>query len=243
MHSAKLAVLDNVLLGELTGKSWDYFSVFNDSSISNINDLLIGANSPSDNVLLHTIHLYNMMIAFWRGNYEAAEESSSNALKVQPAARFPSLYLICHIFFRGLLSFQQYRENGGVGRDPRLVEGEKMMNVMEKWTLLCKDLFENKWLLLKAEYFASINEHDEAERSYIKSINASRDHGNIHELGLGYELLGKYYSSLGSAIYSTHCFEQAHLFYTQWGATALAEKILRDNPSLDMSEKKIRPNM
>jgi len=233
--NVKYAVLDSILLEELMGKSLDHLSLFDNCSINNINDLLLDAKSSKDNILLYTTYLYKMMVAFWRGDCDAAEKSSYEVLKVQPTASMPTIHLIYHTFFRGIVSFQQYRKSEGIERDRKLEEGKKVMNEMEKWTLNCSDVFENKWLLLRAEHFASINEDDLAEKSYTKSINASRDHGNIHELGLGYELFGNFHSSRGSWKNATHCYAQAHAFYNQWGANAVADRIVRDNPGLDLT--------
>lgn len=230
-HSAKHGILDNILLGALTGKFWDSFSVF-EGSINNISDLQAEAVSLKDNQLLFTVHLYKMMIRLWRGDYEAAEESSRTASNVNPTDKMPSIYLICHTFFGGIIRFQLYRK---IGDEQRLKNGKEMMEEMETWSKNCVAVFENKLFLMQAEYFASIDGHNDAERLYIKSINASRDHGNIHELGLAYELLGKFYSARGSSSYSIHCFKHAHKFYTQWGADAVAEKILREIPGLDIT--------
>ena len=103
-----------------------------------------------------------------------------------------------------------------------------MMGRMGKWAKISTAsmaVFENKWLLLKAEHSASIQNSIEAEQLYKASIKSAQDHGNIHELALAYELLGNYYAASGLRMTSIDCYNNAYAYYKQWGATAVAEKL------------------
>ena len=160
----------------------------------------------------------------------AAEESSRLA-STMLQAKMPTIYLIYHIFFRGLILFQLYRI---FGDEQRLKDGKEMMDRMEGWALVSSAVFENKWLLLKAEFMASIDESDQALKNYEGSIKSAQDHGNIHELALAQELFGNYYSERGCMTTSIECFKKAYVYYTQWGATAIADKILETH-NLEMA--------
>jgi len=230
-HAAGVHVaLDNVLLMELKGKYWDCFSVF-EGSICNMNDLQAAAESSKDIFLLLAVPGYNMLLAYWRGDYLAAEKFSHIVSKTNRTSKTPTFLLVYFTLFRGLIACQLYRKIGG---NHRLAEGKEMMDEMETWALNSKAVFENKWLLLKAEYSASIQQYVAAQNLYKTSIQVAQDHGNIHELGLAYELLGNYYSAYGSREDSNDCLKKAHVYYTQWGATAVAEKLVRDH-NLDMT--------
>lgn len=139
--------LDSLLLTELTGKPGDYFSVLG-GSISNMKDLQDEAKATKDMILLQSSHVFNVMIEYWRGDYLAAEEHSKLALMMFPASKEPTIYLIYHIFFRGLILFWLHRTiNGGTHR---LEEGKQAMDEMEKWKENSTAVFENKFLLLCA---------------------------------------------------------------------------------------------
>jgi len=222
-YAAKCALLDSVLLMELTGKSGDYFSAF-EGTICNMNDLQDSAKSSKDLHLLQSSHVFKVLVEYWRGNYSAAEESSRQASIMFPASKMPTIYLIYHTFFRGLILFQLYRI---CGDQQRLNDGKEMMDRLEEWALVSMAIFENKWLLLKAEYYYSIYDSDQALQMYQESIKSARDYGNIHELAMAHELLGKYHLERGCREDSKECFRNAHVYYTQWGAIAVAEKILR----------------
>ena len=125
------------------------------------------------------------------------------------------------------------------GGEQRLKDGNEMIDRFEEWALVSMAVFENKWLLLKAEYSASTDEFDQALQMYEGSIKSAQNHGNIHELALAHELLGNYCSGRGfTTTTSNACFEQAYMYYTQWGATAIAEKILHThNLEMDSAAK------
>ena len=216
-----------------------------------MNDIQAEAESAKDTRLLFRIHCFNVMISYWRGDFAAAEESSNIASMMYPVSKFPSMHLIYLTFFRGLgmhptvtctlllsflslidfccglVLFQCYSEDGG---DKRLHDGKEVMNQMGTWAKNSMAVFGNKWLLLKAEYTALVGDKcNAAEELYKKSIKAARDHGIIHELGLAYELLGGYYKMHGRETDCIHCIKQAYTYYTQWGATHVAKKILHDH--------------
>ncbi|KAL7538628.1 hypothetical protein ACHAXR_009431 [Thalassiosira sp. AJA248-18] len=220
---------------ELTGKSKDYFSVFDDS-ISSMKDLQADAESSQDPFFLHDLHVYNLIIEYWRGNYVAAEEHSRNAAAGQHVFPSSAVFPIHRVFFGSLVSFHLYGKLGG--DDARLREGKHMLDEMGKWAHIAMNVFGNKWLLLRAEHAAATTSTNgkskDAEELYKASIKAAEDHGNIHELALAHELLGNYYHEHECQDDAKGCFKKAVVYYTQWGATAVAERVMR-NHDLDMA--------
>ena len=177
-----------------------------------------------NNQLLHHLHICNMLLSFWRDDFLAAEKSDAAALTFPMLAKKPEIFLIYHTFFRGLIALRLYRQYSGHNR---LKEGREVMDKFRCWTHHSKAPFENKWLLLKAEYNASFQGSDDAAQFYIASINAARDHGNIHEMALAYELLGNYYDLRKCNADAKDCYNNAYICYTRWGASAIAEKLMR----------------
>lgn len=194
-----------------------------------MDDLQDVAKSSKDMHLLQSSHVFNVLVEYWRGNYEAAEDSSRRALMILPASKMPTIFLIYHIFFRGLVLFQMYRT---CGDDQRLKDGKKAMDEMGVWAQNSMHVFENKFLLLKAECYSSIGDSDEALQMYEGSIKSSLDHGNIHELALAQNLLGNYHLERGYGTAAKECLKKAHLYYTQWGATAVAENMVQKYKSI-----------
>jgi len=153
-----------------------------------------------------------------------AEEHFRAALAF-PTAKMPQIIMIYHTFFGGLIALHLYRQLGS-NDDQRLKQGRELMEKLEKWSQMSSAIYENKWLLLKAEYFISIGKRGGAITLYKDCINSARDHGNIHEMALAYELLGNYYCDEGDRAHSDEYFREAHTFYEQWGATAIAKKLV-----------------
>lgn len=204
---------------QLTGTSNDFEGLSFD-----INEIQAEAESKGHGRLLHHVHFYRVMLGFWQGDREGhiSAEKFVQLATTSPNARKPEIPLIYLTFFGALVSFHLYRESGG---NHRLKAGREMMDKMRGWTYVSMSVFENKWLLLKAEYLASFKGSDDAEKVYEASIKASRDNGNIHELGLAYQLLGGHYASRELTSRSVDCYQKAYTCYTQWGANAVAKKL------------------
>jgi len=205
------AILDNILLFNLTGKS----SI---PALCDATDLLAEAELTESDRLSYHVHVYSMMIAFWARDYHAAEKSSRIAMHY-PHSKNSEFLVIYHTFFGGLAALQIYRQDGG---EERLKEGREMMDKMRKFSQNSVSVFRNKWLLLKAEYLASFQRSDGADDIYKESIQAAQDYGNIHELGLAYELFGNHVAAGGGTSDSKQYYSNAYLCYKQWGASVVA---------------------
>lgn len=219
-------ILDGILLMELTGQNIDIFSVYPDATRS-LDDLRSEAIFSNDTRWLHDIYTYKMLLAYWRGDYLSAEENFHLA-SLNPTSKMPRILSIYRDFFGGLVSLYLHREQGSKNNsDKRLKHGEAMMHTLEKYSENATVVFNNKWRLLQAEYSSCVGEHNEAQRLYLASINAAKDHGNIHELALAYELRGNHLCSMDvHDLASEECFRKAHVYYEQWGATAISKRLL-----------------
>ena len=168
------------------------------------------------------VNLYKMMIGFFFNPDDITEvENHSHSAGATPNAKIQELLHIYYIFYSGLIAFQVHHSLGG---DSRLKEGSEAMSKMESWTT-CSPIFENKWLLLKAEYLSSIHSDDNPHQYYEASIDAAKRQGYIHELAIAYELLGNYHASHGHRDDAKSNYNAAYVSYTQWGANAVAEKL------------------
>ena len=140
------------------------------------------------------------------------------------AAKTPSVFLIYHVFYRGLVLFELYRR---LGSDQRLEDAREMLYTFEMWAKECSmEVFQPKYLLLKAECHSSINEYEQSEQVYKASIRAAKDQGLFHELALSHELLGNFYSGHGNHLDSIQNYKQAYLYCNQWGAVKIANQLM-----------------
>ena len=170
------------------------------------------------------IEVTKLSLKFWRGDDVAAEHHARIA-SAKPDKKSPVHYT-SFCFFGALVYFRRYRFKGG---DDRLEKGREMLLQMEDWAKNSPATFGSKSLLLKAEHAASVNEDsDVVKQCYNDANRTARDHGNIHDLALGHELLGNYCASQGQMEDSNDCFLRAFVYFRQWGAAAVAERIFCD---------------
>lgn len=132
--------------------------------------------------MVEAVHLQNFIILFWNGDYVEAEKASTIAMSF-PSAKMPKIQLIYHIFYRGIVAFNLYRDGKG---ENWLGVGIEMLNQMEIWVENSKPIIENKLILIEAEHYASMCNVVAAKESYVLSIQVARDNGYIHEQGLAY---------------------------------------------------------
>ena len=224
IESAKAAVMNKILINDLTGNTVDPFFVFN-GLIPDEHFLLADAKSRNNVLLIENIHQCRFFIAFYNGDYAKAEEIYEVILSFS-TSQAPRMLTIQGTFLRGLISFQLYRDGQG---EEWQSKGKTLLDKMEPWLQKSKSLFENKVLLLRAEHLASIPNISDAIEMYNASIKSARDHGHIHEEGLAYEFMGNFFASIVESTEATRCYKNAHRCYMIWGAVAKADKIWKDH--------------
>jgi len=234
--SAKFSALDKEMIDALTGdKSSNPYVAFN-GKLRNKQAILVEALSTMHFQTIEAVYIQKFSILFWMGDYDKAVEASDTAISF-PSAKMPKVALIYHMFYRGIAAFHLYREGSG---GKWLKEGNDIKEQMEIWVKNSKILFENKLLLLEAEYCASMCKVVLARESYKFSIKVARDNGYVHEQGLAYECMGKYLMSVVEVQEAECCLLSAHKCYMQWGATAKANKLWKDW-NLGSSTESIEP--
>ena len=226
--------LDIVLLSELTGKSTHWASVISRCGISSLDDLKNDNETSKDARWCHRFHLYQMMISFFRKDYLDAEDELVTALGFL-ISKLPQFMSIYQAFYGGLVTLQVYRQLGDNNRS-RLEQAKDSIKNLENWAENSMPAFGNKLLLLQAEYSASIGDHVNAPQQYLDSIIAARAHGLIHELALAQELLGNYYCSMNGHEEARESLQLALMYYNQWGASAVKERLMKHHDLCDSSE-------
>ena len=146
--------------------------------------------------------------------------------KYDQCSKTRNLVRVCDIknaFFAGLASFIQSRKNKDESLIPR---GKKHLETMQLWEKGCTWNFENKVLLLQAEYYFAKGEYEEANTCYEKSIESAKEHKFIHEEALGNELFGIFYVETGDSAKATSFLDKACQLYDEWGAFKKAAMLL-----------------
>ena len=78
---------------------------------------------------------------------------------------------------------------------------------------------------MEAELKSYEGKHNEANASYVASINSAQASGFIHEQGLACELAGKHCKKVGDHSSARNYFDLAKACYTEWGSQISVESI------------------
>ena len=140
----------------------------------------------------------------------------------QDCGMHPKFICIYRMFYSGLVAFNYFRET----KDQYWMNlGTVAIKEMEAWAKECKWNFENKLLLLNAEYHFSIGLFDKATEEYHLSISSAHAHRFFHEEAIGNELAGYFQSERGRKDASISLTKQAKECYLSWGAFRKAEAL------------------
>lgn len=199
--------------------------------ICNEAHLLADALSKKNHILVSSIYFRRYFVAFWSCQYSEALELSKLAWEYSKIAGPQMIKTFLNVTM-GLVEFQLYREGKG---ETHYNKGKELLIELEKRHQVCSEnLFNNKVLLLQAEYFAVICEVEKAKEAYDASIRTARNFGRINDLALAYELKGNYYSSIVEIPQATESYKKAYKCYMKWGAVTKAKQI-QENHHLDLA--------
>ncbi|KAL7544957.1 LOW QUALITY PROTEIN: hypothetical protein ACHAWF_008327, partial [Thalassiosira exigua] len=122
-----------------------------------------------------------------------------------------------------LIALYNFRE---AGDQFWLDRAMKSISEMEAWARdACKWNFENKYLLLTAEFYHSIGKIDQATEMYQRAIASARDHRFIHEEAIANELASYYYLGRGRKDVSALLLKRSMECYRTWGAEVKANQL------------------
>ena len=129
---------------------------------------------------------------------------------------------IYNVFYDGLINFHFAGTTGDARYRNR---GEHALSTMKEWTRHSYWNFQNKYLLMSAEYHKISNDFAKAATCYDASILAAKEHKFIHEEAIANELAGLFFLEQGNYQRSLTCLKQAIVCYKKWGAPAVTRRI------------------
>lgn len=164
-----------------------------------------------DKIILHWQCILQMINAYHQGDYHQALELAQRS-KTYLESSFAQIYLPEHYFYYGLTlaAIKPAQTN-------HHIEFKHCLKQLKKWSTLCPDNLESKYLLLKAEWYR-IKNHKHTARTYRHALNSSQ---NQSISALICERMVNYYGQANDQVHSSFYFQQAHTFYKEWGAHKL----------------------
>ncbi|KAL7539509.1 hypothetical protein ACHAXR_009352 [Thalassiosira sp. AJA248-18] len=206
----------------LMGSDKDPFEVLG-GFVKNEDELLHHALSTRRLPLALRICCNRALVAFFFKRYDEAAEYAGkckNELSTPMCFAKPS-----HSFYEGLTYFHFVRcQVEDLGKQKEWIEiGEKNLSLFRTWSKHSTWNWENKLLLLEAEWYFSRGEMDTAEEKYRAAIKSARQHRFVHEEGLSNELFSAFHNTIGNFDKTKSHIAEARACYEKWGAFALVE--------------------
>ncbi len=179
------------------------------------------------------LRIYKGMMLFLLLQYSAAAKEFSSA-KENTESILGLIEEVLLAFYSGLCSAALYKESSDLRESARLLsEFREHIETVKKWADSCPENFQHKYYLMKAEEHFIIGENEEASVLYEKSINLAKENGFLHELGVSYELAGRYYLKRGLKIAARNYLKGAYISYNEWGAFRKTEQLEEEFPNLE----------
>lgn len=197
-----------------------FFHLLKDDEINNDESLL--QNALSNQLLgpLQQCYFDRLHNAFWSGNYKEAAEYAEKYGKCIATFRFLDIYQTLYL---GLAAFRLSRFDGDKTTWKEI--GKNALSTYQTWVKYSEWNWENKMLLLEAEFYASGGEVELAKAKFEASVDSARKHRFINEEGLARELSGRFYEENGNKEEAAKQYAYASECYKSWGAFALADRL------------------
>jgi len=187
---------------------------------------------------LATYYIYKMQLSYLAGDYR---EALSAGQKVEPM-RGVILGLLLdaeYVFYYSLVIAALNESLPGRERRQYLKVLKRNLRQMKKWSEACKENFEHKYLLLRAERARLRGKWEEAVYLYEKAIRSAAENGYRQNESLANELAAGFYASIGLHRIAGAYMKDAYRGYKKWGARAKGEELKLRYPELmDFEEQK-----
>ena len=186
-------------------------------------DLLKVAIEHDNLFLLHSVNLLQTIKEFVLRDMGKALECTDMYFDHFGVDGMQMRYIyIYNVFYDGLINFHFAGTTGDARYRNR---GEHALSTMKEWTRHSYWNFQNKYLLMSAEYHKISNDFAKAATCYDASILAAKEHKFIHEEAIANELAGIFFLEQGNYQRSLTCLKQAIACYKKWGAPAVTRRI------------------
>jgi PAS domain S-box-containing protein len=172
-----------------------------------------------------------LQVRFLSGDYEAAVEASSNALKLL----WTSLTVLEAADYHFYAALARAACCEPMGPDPYPEHREALAAhdaQLRAWAVHCPENFEDKVALVGAEIARIEGRELDAERLYEQAIGSARANGFVHNEAIAYELAARAYAARGFRQIADLYRRNARYGYLRWGAAGKVRQLDEAYPDL-----------
>ena len=170
---------------------------------------------------------------FIAGHFAEALEALSRASPLLHEASGQPQRMLFH-YYCALTLLAVERSDGGSEND-RAGQILAHLQPLSTWAVTCPSTFSDKAALICAERARNEGRQLEAMHLYEEAIRLARQHGMVKNEGIGNELAGEFYLSLGLMGSATAHFANAAQCYRAWGAHGKVKQLEARFPLLNLS--------
>jgi len=214
--------------------------LFNNSKLEGENyavtDFLTDELNKDDKLFLYTHYGFQMRLNYLLGYHNEAYQDLLKKNEYGDSATHEGVYIhVVDCLFSAMLLMINYETVPNRDKSSILKEIKKLIKDFKKNHKLCPVNFENKYHLLLAMYQAFIDKDiSKALKTFESAIHLSRKNNFILEEGISWEESGKLYKQLGQTALQMSQFQQAYKQYKKCGAEAVAARLLKSYPELNI---------
>jgi PAS domain S-box-containing protein len=165
-----------------------------------------------------------MKSRFMGGSYEDAREAAEAVAKLQGTLAGLTFLFDFHLY--RALSLAACFQSAPPPQQQEFLEAIRQDHrQLDAWAGLCPENFREAERLVAAEQARVTGKTEEALRAYEEALQASREHGHIHNVGLAAELAARFSRDRGLSRVALTYASEAWDAYRQWGAEGKARQI------------------
>lgn len=175
--------------------------------------------------MLHWTRFHCMLLAFYFGDYEAAEAYSRGSNQIYDN-NFGAMDTSVVLFYELMSLLVTARKNDR--RRMRYVR--RLLKRLAGWARNCPTNFLGKQYLVEAELNLVRGDHLEALAKYSSSILHSREGGFLVQEALGNERMAKLHLARGEKELAAPILKEACRLYEKWGGTEKLRHLQEEVP-------------
>ena len=176
-------------------------------------------------------HIMKLRSHYLFGEYEAALEQANLSEPLLPFAA-GLLQTEEHIFYHALTLAALYPDADDETQAVYMGKLNALNEQMQMRVGLCADNFEHKGLLISAEIARITNHPLKAMHLYDQAIASATDADYINTIALANEVAARFYTRQGRNKSAIPYWQDAYLYYEQWGAVAKTNQLATLYPYL-----------
>lgn len=221
----------------VTGMTWDFHSL-NDDQFQEAHHI---ENMKKDDIkiILCRHYLIKMRLLYIVEEFDGAIAAAKQCAALRNY-HMGTIIIPEYYFYHGLILAANYHQVPKIKQTWYRLRIKRFCRHLKQFAVQCAENFEDKYLLLEAEYARITGLDRQAITFYRRAIKSAKTNGFIQIHAIANEAAAKFYIAKGfDDIAATFMF-RARQTYRQWGATGKIDLLEKKYPVLLAAENRVK---